>query len=159
MNRPIRLRRRRLAIVSAALAACLLLGLDSQAYAGTTYCRTDPVVTMSNGDVVTMYADTGVSNVNEIRNVSYVLHGPKDVTPVSVHYDHYGYLESFEYIGDQNPGRNTNLNLYKTDTTVTTNKHGVKVTVHANIQNASCNRDSGSSSGASYEELPVNFNC
>lgn len=53
--------------------------------AGVVGCRSDPIVTLSNGVVVQMFSDIADSGTH-INNVAYVLHAPLGVRVVSVTY-------------------------------------------------------------------------
>jgi hypothetical protein len=84
------------------------------AFAGVTVCDTDPVVTLSNGQTITLW-DAVSADPSSIQGASYTLHIPQGLRVVSVSYDQYGALESFNWTADQNGNR------FEDDTVVTTN--------------------------------------
>lgn len=90
---------RRLRFATAAVFLAALVG-QSVAFGQTNTCRTDPTVTLSNGYVLTMWANisTDISNVN---SVNYVLHVPKGVTIKNITYDANGGVENIQLVADQ----------------------------------------------------------
>src|SRR5581483_10376275 len=83
---------------SGALIAALLVTGSAFAITG---CRSDPLVTLSNGTSVRLVAEIGTSadNVNE---VDYTLHIPQGLSVVSVQYD--GLLnENLTWVADKPP--------------------------------------------------------
>jgi hypothetical protein len=107
-----------------ALALCVFAGAltahTASAALGT--CRTDPIVTLSNGTKVQIVAHigAGVANVNSI---AYTLHAPAGTTVTSVDYlgDVSSRLESLHFYADA-PARS-----YQGTATVTTNTHIIPV--------------------------------
>ena len=145
----------RLLLSSLLLTVGLVLSslASSNAWAAITYCRTDPVATLSNGAQVTTYAD--VYDVDtDLQNANFVLHVPTGVSVTGVNYDPtYGYLESFSWVADQNPG------FYRVDTLVTTGTSGIKVNATVNVDGMTCNLASKSTQGQSGKDLWTAFNC
>src|SRR5690242_6867808 len=78
---------RRVLIVPAALLVAVLLFLFplSRAQAAFQLCRTDPIVTLSNGDVVSIYVEFAADPA-DVTKIDYKLHVPKGVTAVSIIY-------------------------------------------------------------------------
>ena len=145
----------RLLLSALLLALGLLLGplASSNARAATTYCRTDPVATLSNGAQVTMYADVYDTD-SDVQNANFVLHVPAGVSVTDVSYDPtYGYLESFSWVADQNPG------FYRINTLVTTATSGIKVAATVAVDGMICNLPSKSTQGQSGKDLWTVFNC
>jgi len=72
-------------------AVLLLFGLTvspllaTQARASLTYCRSDPVVTLSNGTQVTLYEDISDSTT-DVSKITYQLHIPAGATVTSIGY-------------------------------------------------------------------------
>lgn len=145
---------RRTFIAAALLSASLLVAplLTQGTHAAISYCRTDPVVSLSNGAVVTMYADT-YDVLSDIKSVSYVLHGPVGTTVTGVTYDQYGYLEHFQYYADESSG------LYQTGTVVTSGNSSAGVTVNAGVANLVCNQPPRAKRGWATNYLAINFHC
>ena len=122
------------------LVGCALtLGLATawlapgRAFAAYTMCRTDPVVTLSNGAKITLYATTSLNKLTDLKHVDYVLHTPKNASVTSIVYDQYGYLESVTVLPDLQPGR------YQTITTVTS-AVGSPVSITASVTGFKCNQ-------------------
>lgn len=105
----------RLLVGALALMASLTAGgLGSgNAFAGYTACQTDPTVTLSNGQTVTLWTTFG-TDISNVSNVNYVLHIPSNLRVVNVQYDQYASQETFTWVADQSGSG------YETDTTVTT---------------------------------------
>lgn len=129
-------------ILSSALAAGLLLGPLSSlsAHAALTYCRTDPVVLLSNGKTVQMEADISDTG-SDVQHVDYVLRAPVGISVVSVVYsgDLPAGQESFEFFADARPGN------YATATSVTTGLPHVSVTVTTSVTGAATDMEEGES--------------
>jgi|SRR5579884_655250 len=105
------------------LLAWLVAGpLTSSASVGG--CRTDPTVYLSNGYVVTLWADIS-TDVSNVTSVNYVLHVPTGVTVTSVAYDANGSLENLQVVADQ---KGTHFEL---QTTVMTTISKVQFTSYA----------------------------
>jgi hypothetical protein len=123
-------RGRRAFVLASALAASLLLAPLSSlsAHAALTYCRTDPVVLLSNGKSVQMEADIA-DTASDVQHIDYVLRAPAGTTVVSIIYsgDLPANQESFEFISDGAPGN------YDTGTTVTTDNPDIDITASTTI--------------------------
>jgi hypothetical protein len=119
------------------LVGLLLIGLAlSESFAPITEaavggCRADPIVTLSDGTILDVSAkiDTDVSNVREIH---YVIHGPRDVKLVAaISTPTLGFegKESFIYYDDAAPKQ------YITETLVQTSYDQVSVTAQTTFVN------------------------
>lgn len=88
-------------LASALVALGGLAGILStgQAHAAYATCRTDPVITLSTGKQVTLWAVTQTSAAN-IAAVYYTLHIPAGTTVNSVQGDQYGALEHITVVAD-----------------------------------------------------------
>jgi len=144
----------RLAIAGATLAVAIAGGtvFSGISHAAYTICRTDPIVTLSNGAQITMYADIQ-ANASDIKSVIYQLHGPAGTSVVGISYDQYGYLESVKFFAGGAAGR------YKTLTTVVTSDGQDPFTANANVGGISCNQPPKSTSGLSGETVTMAFSC
>lgn len=131
-------RRLRFATVAVFLTALLS---QSVAFGQTNTCRTDPTVTLSNGYVLTMWANisTDIGNVN---SVNYVLHVPKGVTIKSITYDANGGVENIQLVADQSGTH------YSDVTTVDTVTTGVGYSAYATRQDSTVASKSGASDGS-----------
>lgn len=133
-------RKLKLLLAAIALGMWLVVGaVPSSAHMGG--CRTDPTVHLSNGYVVTLWADisTDISNVN---SVAYVLHVPQGVTATEVDYDANGSVENFQLVADQNG------NSYQLQTTVVTSTGGVPFTAYATRLNTTVASTNGTTPAA-----------
>lgn len=138
------------AVLLAGLLSCSLMGITHAQY---TVCRTDPIATLSNGHTITMYADINDS-AKDIQSAEFTLHVPKNMTVKSVTFDStYGYLESFSWVADQNPGN------YHTDTLVTTKTSGINVVGNAGSSMSTCQLSNKSTQGQDGKSIHINFNC
>ena len=119
------------------LVGFLLIGLAlseplvSTSEAAVGGCRSDPIVILSDGTILDVSADisTDVSNVREIH---YVVHGPRGVNLVSaISTPTLGFQgkETFTYYADAVP------NQYITETLVQTTYDQVSVTAHTTFVN------------------------
>jgi hypothetical protein len=132
----------RMGAMSVALAAALtgtVLGGTSSA--ASTYCRTDPTISLSNGVAVQMWAqiDTDLSNVT---SVSYVLHVPTGVTATGISYDSTGYLEHVQVVADMSGTK------YSDVTTVQTSVPKIQVSANAIRRDGSTATKNGTSGTA-----------
>jgi hypothetical protein len=93
-------------------------------------CRTDPIFTLSNGDVVTVVLDVGADPAN-VKEISYILHVPAGVTPIRVEFTPgvLGKKEKFKVIQDSPNG------FYTTESVLSTQglKTAVTVTAHMDV--------------------------
>jgi hypothetical protein len=94
---------------SAVLLGGLGLGVlpspGAVAHAALSGCRTDPVVSLSNGVQVSMSNSISDMSTN-VSSVAYTLHGPQRTTVTGVSYANStpGVPETFQYIADNNAG-------------------------------------------------------
>lgn len=117
------------------------------ASAALVKCRTDPIFSLSNGDVLTITLDVSADAMN-VRNVTYVLHVPAGVTVRRVTYTAGGLGTKEMYKVYQDSPAST----YTTDTVVTTQYSG-SVPVIATTRLNSVNAES--ISGYSGQHLVV----
>lgn len=145
---------RRPLIASTLLAMGLLLSSLSAltGRAAYTVCYTDPVVSLSDGSTVTMYAQTQ-DDPAYITGVDYELHVPTGVTITGMSYDQYGYLETVTIVQDQLAGS------YSVGTTVSTSNGTVPVTANASVTSLTCNIPNTWKSGPSGKQLWIYFTC
>lgn len=110
---------RRLIGLTPALLAATLLVPPLVAHAALTTCRTDPIVTLSNGVQVQM-SNTIYDNAANVSKVAYTLHGPAGTTVTSVVYpsdDTTSIPETFQYVADNNAGNYDSYSaIYDTNT-------------------------------------------
>jgi hypothetical protein len=85
----------------------LLTGLAPlRTQAALTGCRSDPIVTLSNG-VQVQIGNTMADAAANVSKVAYTLHGPLGTTATQVVYpadNASGIVETFQYIADNQPG-------------------------------------------------------
>jgi hypothetical protein len=146
---------RHLLLSALLVALTLLLGplTSSRVHAAITYCRTDPVATLSHGAQITMYADV-YDTASDLQHADFVLHVPTGVSVTGVTYDPiFGSFESLSWVADQNTGR------YKVDTLVTTGASGIKVVATVAVSGMTCQLPSKSTQGQSGKDLWTAFNC
>ena len=119
------------------LVGFLLLGLAmSEAFAPISEaavggCRSDPIVVLSDGTILDVSADIGTA-VSNVREIYYVVHGPRGVKLVSaISTPTLGFQgkETFTYYADAAP------NQYITETLVQTTYNQVNVTAHTTFAN------------------------
>lgn len=99
---------------AAVLCAALLFLLPlARAQAAFQLCRTDPIVTLSNGDVVSIYVEIA-TEPSDIERIDYKLHVAKGVTATSIVYlgAELGLVENLVVVQDGKPDE------YKSETTV-----------------------------------------
>lgn len=78
--------RRRLLLPVSLIGAVILSAISiSSAQAGAIGCRTDPIVTLSNGDVVTILLDID-ADASQVTSIDYTLHVPPDITATNITY-------------------------------------------------------------------------
>lgn len=88
--------------VAVALATvCQVVGANAH----TVTCRTDPMVTLSNGVTVTLYEDISDS-ATDVTKITYALHVPVGVTATSISYSGAvsASIQSVTLYADENPG-------------------------------------------------------
>jgi hypothetical protein len=119
------------------LVGFLLLGLAmSESFtpvskAAVGGCRSDPIVILSDGTILDVSADIG-TDVSNVREIHYVVHGPRNVMLVSaISTPTLGFRgkETFTYYADAAP------NQYITETMVQTTYNRVSVTAHTTFAN------------------------
>jgi hypothetical protein len=110
-------------------AVWLVLTPPTAAQAAAIGCRTDPFVTLSNGDVVIITTDIA-SLPEDINAIEYTLHVQPGITATSIVYtaDELGIKEKLKIVDDAPPG------AYITDTKVKT-KLPVLVIATSNFEN------------------------
>jgi hypothetical protein len=94
-------------------------------------CRSDPIVILSDGTILDVSADIGTA-VSNVREMHYVVHGPRGVNLVSaISTPTLGFQgkETFTYYDDAAP------NQYITETLVQTTYDQVSVTAHTTFVN------------------------
>ncbi len=116
------------AVFSAGLLASLF-GAPHHAHAAIG-CRTDPIVTLSNGLVVQLSA-TVYDNPSDINAVTYTLHAPAGTSVVNVVYpvDPNNIPQTFNFYADNPAGTWDSYTYVDTKTT------GVSVTATAEVNN------------------------
>jgi hypothetical protein len=99
------------------LVLALVLVIPSIAQAKLIFCRSDPVVVLSNGTVLDLSADVSTLLFN-VREVHYELHIPAGVKPILVIHTPAWLTsqETFSFIADQQPGHYTATALARTHT-------------------------------------------
>lgn len=106
------------------LALCVSAGLfkTHTASAALGTCRTDPIVTLSNGTTIQIVAHIG-AGVADVKSIAYTVHAPAGTTVTSVNYlgDVSSQLESLQFFADVGSGS------YQGTATVTTNTHIIPV--------------------------------
>ena len=116
---------------------------------GATFstCNTDPTVVLSNGVTVNMAATIG-TDPSMVTGVTYVLHAPRGTTMTGISYDTYGYLETVQFVADQDSG------TYLIDTEAfTATSLGASVTAQASVTGLGSSQRSGSS----FQHLYMRF--
>jgi len=129
----IRIRSRRAIIATAVLGLSVLGGsiFAGKSHAAYTVCITDPVVSLSDGSTITMYAQIS-DDISDVQSVAYELHVPAGVYPTGMTYDQYGYLETVDIVDDQQPA------AYSIGFTVTTGTAGLKYQGNATVAGITC---------------------
>lgn len=79
------LRNTNLLVLLVGLAASFTIFSSGHAYAAAVGCRHDPIVTLSNGDIVTISVDLD-ADYPTVKKIEYKLHVPKGVTAASIVY-------------------------------------------------------------------------
>lgn len=145
----------RVLLTGGVLALSLLGGslFAGQSHAAYTICRTDPIVSLSDGSTVTMFADIS-DDPSDVQAVSYELHVPAGVYPTGMTYDQYGAIESVDIVDDQAPA------TYSVGITVTTGTAGMKFQGNASVTGLVCRYPGQQSIGYSNgAEVWYNFSC
>ncbi len=119
------------------LVGFLLIGLSmSEPFSGISEaaaggCRSDPIVLLSDGTILDISADIGTA-VSNVREIHYVVHGPREVRLVSaISTPTLGFQgkETFTYYAD------AAANQYITETLVQTTYNQVSVTAYTTFGN------------------------
>ena len=138
--------------LAAALSLALLTGAfmprTAAAYVGG--CRTDPVLSLSNGAQVTIVSDIGDS-FGDIKQVMYVVHAPAGTSLLSV-WDPAGTLNANEVVAFS---ADNAANTYDVGTMVFTFSPGHFVTTTASVSNP--NLGSTSASGFTGQYIAVHL--
>lgn len=103
-------------------------------------CRTDPVVTLSNGYTVTLWANIS-TDISHVTSVNYTLHVPRGVSIKTISYDANGSVETVQLVADQSGSH------YSDVTTVNTTTTGVAYSAYATRQDSTVASRSGQSDG------------
>ena len=124
-----------------------LLALPQRAWAAASGCRTDPIVYLSNGARVTLWADISTS-LDEVSAVRYELHVPHHVSVTGIAFpDGLDYLESVAVYSDQA------VSSYSSATVVQTTTSNIPVSVYMETTLASRTSKSKTVSGQSYQTI------
>ena len=120
----------------------------SNVSAALTTCRTDPILTFSNGAKLTVATTISTTETNMTR-VSYVVHTPKGVTMTRVMYTASGLntKEVLTMLYDQAP------NVYVVETIVTTTVNGVSVKAFGNLTTSTSGYSAASVTGLNGQKL------
>ena len=86
---------------------------------GITGCRSDPLVTLSNGMQVRLTA-TIMTDPSQVSNVAYTLHVPQGLSVTSVQYDNGPLPETFNWVADKPPVDKNGNGQFTSQTQVTT---------------------------------------
>jgi hypothetical protein len=103
---------------AAALAAALAVVFSAGgAYANIGACRSDPVVTLSNGTQVTLYEDISDS-ASDVSSISYQLHVPTGLKVKSIAYQGAvpSNVQTITVTADENAGNYDGYTVVKTKT-------------------------------------------
>jgi hypothetical protein len=139
-----------LAVVAALLVlAHALLVTVTPAHAEIVGCRSDPVVTLSNGVTFDLSA-TIDDAASDVQQTLYVLHAPVGTQVVSVVGTDslVGLTEHFAFYADEAP------HTYATDTIVSTGASTIAVTANTVVVGAS-GSSAASASGQAQQDLQV----
>jgi hypothetical protein len=142
-------------LAAAALQIGLVLGplLSHDAAAQFAPCRSDPVVSLTNGAQIDLSA-TISDSTSDVKKVVYVVHAPAGTKLLSV-VDTSGLLgltETVQLYADDA------TNTFDTYTTVYTGRSGVAVTATTTVVSAlNLTLGSGSASGQSGQTLHIHF--
>lgn len=130
---------------------CLAAVPPGTARASIGGCRSDPVVTLSNGVVLDLSA-TIADTADDVRGTTYTLHAPVGTGVVAVVGTDgvLGLTERFVFQADQVPS------TYVTQTVVRTGQGGVAVSVTTDVVGAGATL-TGTAAGVSGQPLRVAF--
>jgi hypothetical protein len=137
--------------IPAVFAAMLAGGLWTNGASAAAACRSDPVVTLSNGTQVTLYEDI-YDSASDVSSISYELHVPGGVTVQSVVYSGSvaTNLQTINVIADEKAGS------YDTYTVVRTNTPYAVITAYMSVNNSKSSQTSGLSGQLLHTHLHVN---
>lgn len=122
------MRRSRFLATAVLVLLLVMVFMTSNVQAGWLSCRSDPIVHLSNGQILSLSANIG-TRLNDVEEVHYTLHLPADVTVEQV----VGTprwpntLETFTALQDGNPGE------YRTETIVHTSEEDIPVTARIRV--------------------------
>ena len=127
-RRPLHAERLRLIAIICLIGLALWVPEAPPAAAAITVCRGDPIVWLSNGEIIQMTAQVA-ANAAEVHQVVYTLHVPRGTTVTRIVYDSgpLGKKERVVLVDDLLPKQ------YTTDTLVMTSRNGIAVTANANL--------------------------
>jgi hypothetical protein len=130
------------------VGALLSAVLAQKATAGLRACRADPIVWLSNGQVVQMIVQIAAP-ADDVRQITYTLHAPHGTTVTRIMYTG-GALSSKEqvYLVSDMPH-----NQYAIDTLATVRGNGIPVTATSNLIGQSW----PSATGVNGQHLTVYF--
>lgn len=152
-GRILRLRRSWLGAVMLLFGLTVSPLLATQAHASLTYCRSDPVLVLSNLAVLDVQAGIN-DNLSDVHNVVYVVHAPVGTHLVAlVNTDGLmGLKEKVRFYADNLP------NTFDTYTTAYTGQRSVGVTAYSSVVSVlGVTLGSGSRSGLNAQSLHIHF--
>lgn len=139
-------------VVAPLIAAGILFGLPGTPLAHATIggCRSDPVVTLSDGTVVDLSATIDDAS-SDVQQVAYTLHAPDGASVVSVVNTDgaIGLKEVFRFYADAPAG------TYATTTAVSTATSGIAVSGTTTVVPLAGLSVSGSATGKDQQSLPI----
>ena len=110
------------------LATMLVLTLGSGVASAADFCRTDPILHLSNGKTLTLATEIGTSPEN-VKRIDYKVTLPRDVKVLSTEYPAGDPLVAKEFVTVHSTGK---PGEYKTQVNVATKKR-VDVTFQASL--------------------------
>jgi hypothetical protein len=134
---------RHAALAALSIGAGLVLALAGTGTAlGITACRSDPVVTLSDGTTLTVWESIS-DTASDVKSISYAVHVPVGVSIKSVVYtgDVAAQLQSVTLYADENSGD------YDTYTTVVTGTPGIQTKAYAQANNSTAKVVSAQTTG------------
>jgi hypothetical protein len=139
-------------LFGAGIAALLFALSPAPTFAILRGCRTDPIVRLSNGDVLQLTASIDTS-VTSIESVTYTIHAPVGTRITNIVYTNgpVGPKERVLFYADQRPNR------YTTTTYVAAGS-GIRVTANTmRVAPQLRDRYRGSVSGLTHQALSLSF--
>jgi hypothetical protein len=136
------------------LLLVVLLAMPFAAQAKLMFCRSDPVVILSNGTILDLSADVSTLLIN-VREVHYVLHVPVGVYPiVTIHTPAWlTSQETFTVISDQQPDTYAATATVRTRTGTATVRTNLLVLTTSKLK-----LGYDSNTGAEGEAVPAEIN-